>query len=98
MAIGNEFLKWVIIIILAYVYGAIVQAALKYERGNHFMTLSIGIVGILIGKYLIGFMNLSRYLYIASIPVISSLIGSFIIPGIMWFFRQDKINLPFKKK
>ena len=98
MAIDNVFLKWLIIIFLAYLYGAIVQAVLKYERDSHFMTLSIGIVGILLGKYLLGFINLSRYLYIESIPVFSSLVGSFIIPGFMWFLRQDKINFQFKKK
>ena len=98
MVIGNEFLKWAIIIVITYGYGVIVQIALKYERDSHFMTFSIGIVGILIGKYLIGFMNLSRYLNIASIPILSSLIGSFIIPGIMYLLRQDKINILNRKK
>jgi len=98
MAVGNEIIKWIIIILLAYLYGAIVQHVLKYERDNRFITLSIGVVGIIIGKHLLPFFNLSKYLYIVGIPVISSLVGSFIIPGIMWFLRRDNSGLGFKRK
>ncbi len=98
MVVGNEIVKWIIIVLLAYLYGVIVQHVLKYERDNRFVTFSIGVVGIIIGKHLLPFLYLSKYLYIVGIPLISSLVGSFIIPGIMWFLRRDNFGFGFKRK
>ncbi|MBU1023841.1 hypothetical protein KKB99_06130 [bacterium] len=88
MPVGNEILKWFFIILLAYGYGSIVLYVLKFDKDNHFIPLSIGLIGILIGKF-IPFLNISKAFYIAGIPIISSLIASFIVPGILWFFRRD---------
>jgi hypothetical protein len=97
MHIDNEIIRWIVIAILAFGYGVVVQHALKYDRYNLLVTLSIGAVGILIGYYIIPKgLNLSRYLYVGGIPLISSLIGSFIVPSILWILRGENDFNPVK--
>jgi uncharacterized membrane protein YeaQ/YmgE (transglycosylase-associated protein family) len=88
--ISNHILWWIAVIILAYLYGLLVQYVLGYDRNNIFRTLSIGAIGILLGSVTPRALNLSKYLNIGGVPLFSSLVGSFIIPGIMWFLRREK--------
>ena len=92
MAVGNIIVLWIIYLIFAWIYGALVQHVFAYERVSHIVTMSIGAIGVLIGKYVLpGFMNLHPIFNVGGLPLISSLIGSFILPGIMWILRKDKI-------
>lgn len=90
MPISNHILWWVVAVILAYLYGLLVQYVLGYDRNNILRTLSIGAIGILLGSFAPKALNLSKYLNIGGMPLFSSLIGSFILPGIMWFLRREK--------
>jgi hypothetical protein len=90
--ISNHILWWVIVVVLAYLYGLLVQYVLGYDRNLILRTLSIGAIGIIFGMITPRILNLSGYLNIGGVPLFSSLIGSFIIPGIMWFLRREKPN------
>ena len=92
MPISNHILWWIAVVILAYLYGLLVQFVLGYDRNNIFRTLSIGAIGILLGSFTPRALNLSKYLNIGGVPLFSSLVGSFIIPGIMWFLRKEKLR------
>ena len=90
MPINNLILRWIIICILAYAYGALVQYVLGYVRDKILLTFSIGGLGIIIGVYILPhFFNIHPILNIGGIPLVASLIGSFIIPGIMWLLRHE---------
>ena len=90
MPINNFIIRWIVIGILAYVYGALVQNALGYYRGKILLTLSIGGMGIILAKYILpSFLNIHSLINLGGIPLISSLIGSFIIPGLLWLLRRE---------
>ena len=92
MLTGNIIIQWIVYIILAWLYGALVQYVLGYERSSLVLTISIGAIGILVGKYILpSFFNIHGIFHIAGVPLIASLIGSFIIPGAMWLLRKDEI-------
>ena len=82
MPIGNEILRWLFIILLAYGYGSLVLYIFKLEKDNHIIPLSIGAIGILIG-YFTPFLNISRIFYIGGIPLLITL-NLLFTPTILW--------------
>ena len=69
-------IQLLVLLLIAGVCGALGQAIGGYSRGGCLVSIALGFIGALLGRWLAGVLNLPELVVIANFPVIWSIIGA----------------------
>ncbi len=82
-----SFLEIIILLIIAGISGSIGQALTGFSRGGCFLSIGVGFIGALIGKWLAYKMNLPEIFVInvgeVAFPVVWAILGAVVFTAIL---------------
>ena len=79
----------VIMLIIAFVCGAIAQALAGGSRGGCLVTMALGFVGALVGSWIGNNLGLPKLIEIDGFPVVWSIMGGALFSAVLsWLTRQ----------